>query len=151
MQKTADETEVNVVLSMLAGESSESTRTESVSAAAGPVSGEDEGACYPGGVRRKWLCRTGHPAVSAEGEKRKRRLWHSSGLELGVDSFAPVLDGGLVSSNLEDDIESCGGTKVGKHVSDEDEEVVSPLLRKNCRSRNNDDVPIHSLSGLVNL
>jgi hypothetical protein len=151
---TADEAEANVVPSMLAGESFESTRIESVGTAARRVFNEDEGAYSPEGVCRKRLCRTGHPIVSAEGKKRKRRLRRSSGLELGADSIALVLGGGPTCANLKVDIESCGGTRVGRHVSDEDEEdeeEVSPLIRKNCRSRNSDNVPIQALSGLVNL
>jgi hypothetical protein len=65
---------VIIVLSMLAGELSESALTELVSATAARVFGEDEGVCSPGGVHHKRLCRTGHPAVSAKGKKRKRRL-----------------------------------------------------------------------------
>jgi hypothetical protein len=154
MQMTTDEAEIKVVLSMLAGESSKSAHTELTSAAAGRVFGEDEGAGCPEGVRHKQLCRTGHLAVSAEGKKRKRRLRRPSSLELGADSTAPVLGGGPASANLEDDIESCGGTRVGGRVSDEDEEdeeEVSPLIRKNWHSKNSDDVPIQALSGLVNL
>jgi hypothetical protein len=154
MQTTTDEAEMNVVLSMLAGELSESARTESANAAAGYAFGEDEGAWSPGGARCRRLCRTGYLVVSAEGKKRKRRLRRSSGLELGADSTAPVLGGGPTSANLEDDIESCGGTRVSGRVSnkdEEDEEEVSPLIRKNCRSKNSDDVPIQALSGLVNL
>jgi hypothetical protein len=56
MQETTDEAEVNAVLSMLAGESSESARTESTSAAAGRAFSGDEGACSPGGARRKRSC-----------------------------------------------------------------------------------------------
>jgi hypothetical protein len=75
-------------------------------------------------------------------------------LELGADYTAPVPLGGSTSANLKDDIESRGGTRVGGRVFDEDEEdeeEVSPLIRKNCRSRNNDNVPIQALSGLVSL
>jgi hypothetical protein len=72
-------------------------------------------------------------------------------LELGTDSTALVLDGGPTSTNLEDDIESCGGTSIGGRVFDEDEEEVSPLIRKNCHSKNSDDVPIQALPGLVSL
>jgi hypothetical protein len=53
MQTIADEAEVNVVLNMLASESSESARTELVSTATGCVFSEDEGACSPGGARCK--------------------------------------------------------------------------------------------------
>jgi hypothetical protein len=50
MQVIANEAEVNVVLSMLVGESSESAHTELVRAATGRAFGEDEGACSPSGV-----------------------------------------------------------------------------------------------------
>jgi hypothetical protein len=93
----------------------------------------------------------GLPSRVCRGEEKKGRLRHLSGLELGADFTALVLGGGPASANLEDDIESCGGTRVGGHVSDEDEEEVFPLIRKNCRSKNNDDVSIQALSGLVNL
>jgi hypothetical protein len=53
MQMTADEAETNVVLSMLVGESSESARTKSASAAAGRALSKDEGACSSGGAHRK--------------------------------------------------------------------------------------------------
>jgi|UniRef100_A0A804LZ13 hypothetical protein len=154
MQATADEAEMNAVLRMLAGKSSKSAHTESASVAAGRAFGGDEGACSPGGARRKRLCRTCYLAVSAEGKKRKRRLRRSSGLELGADSAALVLVGDPTSANLEDDIESCGGTRVGGRVSDmdeEDEEEVHPLVRKNRRSKNSNDVSIQALSRLVNL
>jgi hypothetical protein len=53
MQETTDEAEVNVVLSMLAGESSESACTESASAAAGRAFDGDEGVCSPRGACHK--------------------------------------------------------------------------------------------------
>jgi hypothetical protein len=52
MQEISNEAEVNVVLSMLAGKSFESARTESASAAAGCAFSEDEVACCLDGVRR---------------------------------------------------------------------------------------------------
>jgi hypothetical protein len=83
--------------------------------------------------------------MSVEGKKRKRKLWHSSGLELGADSATPDLGGDPAGADLEDDIESCGGTRAGGRVSDEeeeDEEEVPPLVRKNRRSKASNDVPI---------
>jgi hypothetical protein len=59
-----------------------------------------------------------HLAVPAEGKKRKKRLWWSSGLELGADSTVSVLGGGSTSANLEDDIENCDGAKIGGRVLD---------------------------------
>jgi hypothetical protein len=43
---------------------------------------------------------------------------------------------------------------VGGHVLDEgeeEEEEVVPLIRKNSRSHNSSDTPMHALSGLVSL
>jgi hypothetical protein len=148
MQVIANEAEVNVVLNMLASESSESAHTESTSAAAGCAFSGDEGACSPDGVRCKRTCRAGYPVVSADGKKRKIKLRRSSGLELGADSAAPDLDGDPSGADLEDDIESCGGTRAGGHVSKKQEE-------------DNEEVPLWfvrvavakpaTLSGLVNL
>jgi hypothetical protein len=83
MQAIANEAEVNDVLSMLDGESSESAHTESASAATGRAFGEDEGACNPDGVCCKRTHRAVYSAVSAKGKRRKRKLRHSSGLEMG--------------------------------------------------------------------
>jgi hypothetical protein len=121
MQATANEAEVNAVLSMLAGELSKSTHTESASAAAGCAIGGDEKACSPIGAHCKRSCRMSYLAVSVEGKKRKRKLRRSSGLELGVDSTTLDLGGDPISANLEDDIESCGATRVDGRVSDKEE------------------------------
>jgi hypothetical protein len=122
MQATANEAEVNDVLIILAGESSDSTRTKLASAAAGHVLGEDEGAHSPGSVRRKRLHQMSHLTAFAEGKKRKKRLRRSSDMELGADSTIPVLGGGSTSANLEDEMENCGGVIVGGRVFDEDED-----------------------------
>jgi hypothetical protein len=82
MQTTADEAEVNVVLNMLLGESSEFARTKSVSATTSHVFGEDEGACSPGVACGKRLCRMGHLVVSTEGKKKKKTstfIWLGAG------------------------------------------------------------------------
>jgi hypothetical protein len=60
--------------------------------------------------------------VSIEEKKRKRKLWRSSGLELGADSAAPDLGGDPTSADLEDDIKSCGGIRAGGRVSEKEEE-----------------------------
>jgi hypothetical protein len=66
MSTTADDDEVNDVLGMLAGELSNSTRTESVTVATGHGLGEDEGVQSPESVRRKRSRRTSHPAAPTE-------------------------------------------------------------------------------------
>jgi hypothetical protein len=85
-----------------------------------------------------------------------RKLWHSFGLELEVDSAALDLGGDSASADLEDDIESCGGIRAGGHVSeeeevDEGEEDVPPLVRRNHCSKASNNVPIQALSRLVSL
>jgi hypothetical protein len=75
-------------------------------------------------------------------------------LELGADPTALGLGGGPASTNLEDDIEDCAGVRVGGRVLDEDEEEedeVSPLIRKKILNHSNSDIPMHVLSGLVSL
>jgi hypothetical protein len=154
MPTTADEAEVNAVLSMLAGELSDSAHTESVTIATGHGIGEDEGVQSPGSVHHKRLCRTSHPATPAEGNKRKKRLRWSSDLELDADPTTSVLGGGPASANLEDNIKDCDGVRVGGRVLDEDEEKeeeVVPLIRKNNRNHSSSDIPMQALSGLVSL
>ena len=53
MSTSVDEAEVNAFLSMLAGESSDCARTESMTVAIGQDLGEDEGVQSPESVRRK--------------------------------------------------------------------------------------------------
>jgi hypothetical protein len=74
MPTNTDDSEMNAVLSMLAGESSYSACTEPMAVATGQNLGEDkeirkfEGAC------RKQSCRANHPSVPDEEKKRKKRL-----------------------------------------------------------------------------
>ena len=90
----ADEAEVNTFLSMLASESSDSARTESMTTTTGHGLGEDEGIQSHGSIRRKRSRRTSHPAAPAERKKRKKRLRRSSGLELDADPTTSLLGGG---------------------------------------------------------
>jgi hypothetical protein len=70
---------------------------------------------------------------------------------LDADLATSVLGGGPVSANLEDDIEGCGGVRVGGRVLDKDEEEDVPLIRKNSRSYSSSDIPMQALSGLVSV
>jgi hypothetical protein len=74
MPTSTDEAEMDDVLSMLAGESSDSARTESMAVAIGQNLGEDEEIQKSKGVRRKRSCRTNHPAAPDEEKKRNKRL-----------------------------------------------------------------------------
>jgi hypothetical protein len=90
--------------------------------------------------------------MSTETKRRKRKLRHSSGLELEADSNAPDLGGDPTSVDLEDDTESCGGTRASRFVSEEEdkeEEDVPSLVRRNHRIKASNDVPVQALLGLV--
>jgi hypothetical protein len=142
----ADEAEVNTFLSMLASESSDSARTESMTTTTGHGLGEDEGIQSHGSIRRKRSRRTSHPAAPAERKKRKKRLRRSSGLELDADPTTSILDGGPTSTNLEDDIGDCDGVRVGGRVLGEDEEEEEvPFIRKNNHISRSSDIPLQAL------
>jgi hypothetical protein len=151
MQPIADEAKANIVLDMLTSESSESARAKSMGAAIGRVFDGEERVCSPGSAHCKRTCRVGSPVVSTETTRRKRKLRHSSGLKLEADSAASDIDGDLAIVDLEDDIESCGGTRAGRHALDGEEEEedkdVPSLVRRNRRSKASNDVPIQALSG----
>ena len=88
----------------------------------------------------------GSPSRVCRGEEKKEKT--SVFVWLGADSTALVLGGGSATANLEDDVENCGGTRVGGRVSDEDEEdeeEFPPLIHKNCHSKSSDNVPIQAL------
>jgi hypothetical protein len=104
--------------------------------------------CNPGSARHKQTCWVSSLVVSAE-TKRRRKLWCLSGLELEADSAAPNLGDDAANLNLEDDVESWGGARASRYVSEEEEEDVPPLVRINHRSKASNDVPGPALSGLV--
>jgi hypothetical protein len=81
------------------------------------VFGGEERVCSPGSACCKRTRREGSPVVSTETKRRKRKLRHSSGLELEANFAAPDLGGDPASVDLEDDIESCGGIRSGRRVS----------------------------------
>jgi hypothetical protein len=91
--------------------------------------------------------------VSTETKRWKIKLWCSSGLELDADSTAPDSGDESTSVDLEDDIESCGGTRASRYVSEEEEDEadVPSLVRRNRRRKANNYVPVQALSGLVSL
>jgi hypothetical protein len=151
MQPIADDAKVNAILDVLAGESSKSAIYESVDVFIGHVCGGDKRICSPGSACRKRTRRVGYSAVSTETKRRKRKLWRSSGLELEVDSTAPDLSDDPASVDLNDDIESCGGTRADRYVSEKEEEDVSSSVHRNHSSKASNDVLVQALSGLVSL
>jgi hypothetical protein len=154
MPTSTDEAEVNDVLSMLAGESSEFTCTESMAIAIGQDLGEDKGVQSPESVRRKRSRWTSNPVAPNEEKKRKKRLRRLSCLEQDVGPSTSLLGGGPMSTTLEDDIGGCDDARVGSCVIDEDEEEEEEeitLIRKNSHNSRSSDILMQALSGLVSL
>jgi hypothetical protein len=81
MPTNTDEAEMDVVLSMLAGELSDFDRTESMAVVIGQNLGEDKEVQNPEGVCRKRSLRTSYLAAPYEEKMRKKRLWRLSCLE----------------------------------------------------------------------
>jgi hypothetical protein len=154
MQTSTDEAEMNAVLIMVAGESSDSTRTESTTATIGQNLGEDKEIQKPKGARHKRSLRVNYPA-GPDGEKKwKKRLWRLSCLEQDAGPSTLLLSDGSVSTTLEDNFRGCEDARVSGCVLDEDEEVEEeeiPLIRKNSRRSRSSDIPMQALSGLVSL
>jgi hypothetical protein len=153
MPTSADEAQVNDILSMLAGESFDSARTESMAVAIGQDLGEDEGVQNPKSVCCKRSRRTSYLVAPDEEKKRKKRLRWLSCLEQDVDPLTS-LGCGPTGTTIEDNIGGCDDARVGGRVIDEDEEEEEeeiPLIRKNSRSNRRSDIPMLALSGLVSL
>jgi hypothetical protein len=133
---------VNTVLSMLARESSDSTCTETMTVAIGHDLGEDECVQSPESVRHKRSRRTSHPAMPAEGKKRKKRLRWLSCLEQDADPSTSLLGGGPARTTLEDDIGGCDDARVGGRVLDEDEEEEEEEIPLICKNSYSGDIPM---------
>jgi hypothetical protein len=154
MQSVADDVEVNIVLNVLVGESSGSTRAESTDAVIECVCDGEKRICSPGSARHKRACRVSSSAMSTETKRRKRKLRRSSDLELEADFTAPDLGDDAANVDLEDDVESCGGARVSRYVSEEeeeDEEDVPSLVNRNHLSMANNNVLDQAILGLVTL
>jgi hypothetical protein len=152
MQSVTDDVEVNAVLNVLAGESSRSARVQSADDVLECLCDGEKRICSPSSACRKRTRRVNSPAMSTETKSRKRKLRRSSGLDLEADSIAPDLGDNTVNTNLEDDVDSCGGARVSRYVSEvEDEEDVPSLVHRNRPSKASYDVPNQALSGLISL
>jgi hypothetical protein len=73
MSSSTDDAEMNVVLSLLAGESSDSARTKPMAVAIGQDFGEDEEILKLEGARRKRSHQVNHPTAPVEEKKKKKR------------------------------------------------------------------------------
>jgi hypothetical protein len=81
MSSSTDDAEMDAVLCLLAGESSDSTRTEPMAIATRQEFSEAEEIKKPKGARQKRWCWVNHPAAPVEEKKKKRRLRQLSCLE----------------------------------------------------------------------
>jgi hypothetical protein len=157
MSSSIDDAEMDVVLSLLAGESSDFTRTEPMPIATRQEFGEDEEIQKPEGARRKRSRRVNHPAAPVE-EKKKRRLRRLSCLEQDADPSTLFLGDGPASAIPENNAEGCDDAQAAGGMLDEEEEEEEeeiPLIRKNSRhyrgSDGDSDIPTQALSALVSL
>jgi hypothetical protein len=107
MPTSTDEAEMNVVLSMLARESSDSARTESMAVAIGQNLGEDEEIQKPECARHKRSRRMDHLAAPDEEKNTNTRLQRLSCLEQDAGPSTSLLGDGPASTTPEDDVRGC--------------------------------------------
>jgi hypothetical protein len=81
MPSSTNDAEMDVLLSLLDEESSDSTRAESMAIVTGQEFGEDVEIYKPEGARQKRSRRVNHPAAPIEEKKKKSRLRQLSCLE----------------------------------------------------------------------
>jgi hypothetical protein len=158
MSFSTDDAEMDVVLSLLAGESSDSTRTEPMAIATGQEFGEDEKIQKPEGARQKCSRQVNHPAAPVEEKKKKRRLRRLSCLEQDAGPSSLFLGDGPASAIPKDNAKGCDDAQaVGCMLDEEEEEEEEeiPLIRKNSHhyrgSDEGSDIPMQALSALVSL
>jgi hypothetical protein len=158
MPSSTDDAEMDAVISLLARESSDSTRTELMAIATGQEFGEDVEIQKPEGARQKRSRRLNRPTAPFEEEEKKRRLRRLSCLDQDADPSALFLGDGLVDAIPEVNAEGCDDAQAAGGVFDEDEEEEEeeiPLIRKNIRhyrgSDEGSDIPSQALSALVSL
>jgi hypothetical protein len=158
MSSSTNDAEMDAVLSLLARESSDSTRTEPMAIATGQEFGEDVEIQKPEGAHQKRSRRVNHPAAPVEEEKKKRRLWRLSCLDQDASRSALFLGDDLVDAIPEVNAEGCDDAQATGGVFDEDEEEEEeeiPWIHKNSRhyrgSDGGSDIPSQALSALISL
>jgi hypothetical protein len=81
MPASTDDAEIDVVLSFLAGESSDSIHAEPMPITAVQELGEAVETRKPDGVRPKRPCQVSRPTAPVEEKRKKRQLWRLSCLD----------------------------------------------------------------------
>jgi hypothetical protein len=144
MPASPDDVEIDDVLSMLAGESSDSTHAEPMAITAGQELGKAVETRKPEGARPKRPRQVSRPTTPVEGKKKKkRRLRRLSCLDQDAGPSAPVCDEVSAEVLLEVDPNGCVLPEVEPNgcdrasavvrIFDEDDEEEVPLIRKNSQ------------------
>jgi hypothetical protein len=155
MPASTDDVEIDVVLSLLAGESSDSTHAEPMAITAGQELGEAVETQKPEGARLKRTLRVSRPTAPVEEKRKKRRLRRLSCLDQGAGPSTPVCDEVPAEVLPEVDAKGCDHAQADVCIFDEDEEEEDevPVIRKNSRhyrgSEGGSDIPSPTLSALV--
>jgi hypothetical protein len=92
MPASTDDAELDVILSLLARESSDSTRTEPMAIMTGQEFGEEAKIRKPEGARPKRSCRVNRLTAPVEEKKKKRRLRRLSCLDQDAGPSVSILD-----------------------------------------------------------
>jgi hypothetical protein len=158
MPASTDDAEIDAVLSLLAGESSDSTHTEPMAITTGQELGEAVETRKPDGARPKRTHRVSRPTAPVEEKRKKRRLRRLSCLDQGAGPSSSVHDEVPAEGLPEVDAKGCDRAQTTVFIFDEDEEEEEeeiPLIRKNSRhyrgSKGGSDIPSPALSTLVSL
>jgi hypothetical protein len=102
-----DDAEINVVLDMLAGESSDSAPAETMAVAVIPETVKTVDTRKPEGTRPKRLRQVSRPTAPAEEKKKKKRLRRLSCLDQDAGPSAPVCE--EVSTEVFTEVDPNGG------------------------------------------
>jgi hypothetical protein len=132
MPASTDDAEIDVVLSMLAGESSDSTHAEPMAITAKQELGKAVEIQKHEGARPKRLRRVSRSTAPVEEKKKKKWLRRLSCLDQGAGPSAPVCDEVPAEVHPEVDAKGCDHAPAVVCIFDEDREEV-PLICKNSR------------------
>jgi hypothetical protein len=135
MPASTDDAEIDVVLSLLAGESSDSTHAKPMTITAVQEHGEAVEIRKHDGAHPKRPRRVSHPTAPVEEKRKKRRLQRLSCLDQGAGSSALVHDEVPAEALPEVDAKGYDHAQAVVRIFDEDEEEDEevPLIRKNSR------------------
>jgi hypothetical protein len=136
MPANTDDAEMDVVLSLLAGESSDSTHTEPMAITTGQEFDEEVEIRKPEGARPKHSRWVNRPIAPVEEKNRKRRLRRLSCLDQDAGPSALILDDVPADAIPKVDAKSSDNAQVTGGMFDDDEEEEEeeiPLICKNSR------------------